>query len=118
MLIKIICGNFGCNNGECVRVKTPSDPPFSVGDEEARRLVGLGIAEIVGKETVIPSIEEIPDAIDESEIPQYDETMTNAALQAIAKEHGVEIPLRATKTEIIKALDDYFADMPDLSAEV
>ena len=118
MLIKIICGNFGYNNGVCVRVKTPSDPPFSVGDEEARRLVGLGIAEIVGKKTVIPSIEKIPNVTEDDEIPQYDETMTNAALQALAKENGIEIPPRATKTEIIKALDDYFADMPDLSAEV
>lgn len=115
MKIKIINGNYGYNNGERVRVKTPSDPPFSVSDEEARRLVELGIAEIVEDVLDIPGVE---NEIGETAIPYYDETMTNAALQAIANENGIEISPRANKSEIIKALDDYFADMPDLSAEV
>ena len=47
MLIKIIKGNYGYNDGVSVKVKTPADPPFHVSEDEALRLEGLGVAEIV-----------------------------------------------------------------------
>lgn len=125
MLIKIAKGNYGYNNGVTVRVKKPSDKPFSVSDEEARRLVALGVAEIVSEGGILPASDEGTDIADikedapeienEFEIPLYNDLLTRAELQAIAKEYGIEISDRATKSEMIKALDDYFADMPDPS---
>lgn len=118
MLIRIINGNYGLNNGEYVRAKTPKDPPFSVSDEEAKRLVELGIAEIV--EGDIPGADFEEELSDEasSNIPEYDIEMTKSELQAIARDYGVEISDRASKSDIISALDEYFSDIPDLSAEV
>lgn len=122
MYIKMIDGAYGYNNGVTVKPKTPADEPFPVSDEEARRLVALGVAEIVSEGGILPASDEgtdvtvnVPDIENESEIPQYSDFSTNSELQAIAEEYGIKISARATKSEMIKALDDYFADMPDPS---
>ena len=47
MLIHIINGTYGHYEGEWLKPKTRLDPPFEVSDEEADRLVGLGVAEYV-----------------------------------------------------------------------
>lgn len=118
MFIKIIRGNYGYNNGEFVRVKTPLDPPFSVSDEEARRLVALGVAEAFGTPPAagnnVKGAANAPES-GSSDIPPYSDMSTKAELQAIAKEYGVDYSERWNKTELIKVLDDYFSDMPDLS---
>lgn len=148
MLIKIINGNYGYNNGEFVRAKTPADPPFDVDKSEAERLARLGIAEIletvpaigagakvpaedaaddadIGEAETAASADDFEDEADDSveddisdDIPKYGEESTNADLQAIAKEYGLEFPHKATKAQMIKILDNFFADdAPEVSVK-
>lgn len=140
MLIKIINGNYGYRVGQLVKVKTKNDPPFEVSEEEAHRLERLGVAEIIAE---IPEdgesgntegnsgdngsreAEENPEGNGsrdikentEYNVPAYDENCTNSKLQAIAKEYGIDVSTRAPKAELIKALDEFFSDMPVLEAE-
>lgn len=113
MLIKIIAGNYGYSNGISVRVKTPSDAPFDVDNAEGERLISRGIAVAVKVSDKI----DVPDSnnSDVNSSPSYDESMPKATLQSIAKEYGVEVSEKASKTEIVAALDDYFSDIPDFS---
>lgn len=140
MLIKIINGNYGYRVGQLVKVKTKNDPPFDVSEEEAHRLERLGVAEIMEE---IPEggesgnnegnsgdngsreAEENPEGSGncdteenaEDKVPAYGENFTNSELQAIAKEYGIDVSTRAPKAELIKALDEFFSDMPVLEAE-
>ena len=146
MYIRIINGNYGHANGLSVTVKTPKDKPFEVSDSEALRLAGLKVAEIVEspsakkeKEADVDYENSVPKAADnadsaegnennsengdfrseeyESGIPKYSAENTNAELLAIAEEYGIDIPAKATKAQIIEALDSYFGDMPVLTAK-
>lgn len=54
MLIHIINGTYGHYEGEWLKPKTRLDPPFEVSDEEADRLVGLGVAEYATKALASP----------------------------------------------------------------
>ena len=47
---------------------------------------------------------------DDFGIPQYSADTSKADLQSIANEYGIEVSAAATKQELIKALDDFFAD--------
>lgn len=47
---------------------------------------------------------------DDFGIPQYGPDTSKADLQSIANEYGIEVSAAATKQELIKALDDFFAD--------
>lgn len=129
MLIKIIRGTYGLNIGGNIKPKICNDEPFDVPFEEAQRLIGMGIAEgyspsgnanpyadgvIDGENGGNIILEENED---NSGIPEYNEDNTNAELQAIAKEYGVELPPRANKAEIIAALDEYFGGVPIISAK-
>ena len=130
MLISIIKGNYGYNDGRIVRAKSLSDPPFEVPDAEAARLIGMGIAKAVDKLPVdgkLPTEEKTPDinpnnsvdgnaAVDddENDAPIYNEEMSNAELQAIAKEYGIPVPSRANKSELMAALDNFFKSAPTL----
>lgn len=166
MLIKIIKGNYGYNNGVSVKVKTPGDPPFCVSEEEAIRLTNLGIAAIIDNEGKnetfvktpdgVPDVTNIPhadvhkifgnkgesedipaddstDSEDEADTdaedlgddeesgktddtPEYSQENTNAELQAIADEWGIELPNRANKAQILEILDSHFGNAPKLSA--
>lgn len=141
MLIKIIRGTYGLNIGGNVKPRTCSDLPFHVEPAEAKRLERLGVAEIIGSSaaTLTKGTEDEPETnpeassdvpvddngegyevegvIEERDIPEYNENNTNAELQAIAKEYGVELPPRANKAEIIAALDDFFGGVPIVSAK-
>ncbi|MDE6727761.1 MAG: hypothetical protein K2J80_07455 [Oscillospiraceae bacterium] len=121
MLIKIIRGTYGLNSGGSIKPKTCNDPPFDVELAEAKRLVQLGVAEIVGSSEVMPTKTDDgePGAFSETppDIPAYSEDNTNAELQSIAKEYGVKLPSQANKATIIAALDDYFNDIPDISVK-
>lgn len=140
MYIKIIKGNYGLTNGASVKLKTPRDKPFEVADEEALRLKMLGIAEIfkvndnsasddtskgdnhseVGdtpKEEYAPEDGRSSEKEEDNGIPKYGAGNTNAELLAIAEEYGIGVPSRASKAQIIEALDSYFGDMPVLTAK-
>lgn len=132
MLIKIIKGNYGYNNGRIVKAKTPSDKPFEVDDAEAARLIEQRIAKAVDNFPVdgtLSAEEETSDnapyfpkadgdAVGEDDedydVPDYNDEMSNADLQSIAKEYGIPIPNRANKSEIITALDHFFGNAPTL----
>lgn len=121
MLIKIIRGTYGLNNGGNVKPKTCNDPPFHVEPAEAQRLEQLGVAEIVGscEATLTKTSEGEPKLFSETppDVPAYSEGNTNAELQSIAKEYGVELPPHANKAAIIAALDDFFGGAPEISAK-
>lgn len=55
--------------------------------------------------------------LEERDVPEYSENNTNAELQAIAKEYGVELHQRANKAQILEALDDFFDGAPEISAK-
>lgn len=141
MLIKIIRGTYGLNSGGNIKPKTCNDLPFHVESAEAKRLERLGIAEIVGASAVtlakgaedeMGALSETPSSVpaddddkdygvestlEERDVPEYSEGSTNAELQAIAKEYGVELPQRANKAQILEALDDFFGGAPLISAK-
>ncbi len=121
MLIRIKNTTFGLVVNGIVKPKTPADPPFDVADELAYRLVREGKAEIVGD---VKGSEECSDDEENAGkegdegggfgIPKYGEESSKTDLKAIANEYGIAIAETATKQEIIKALDDFFADaLPD-----
>lgn len=146
MLIKIIKGNYGYHNGVSVNVKTPADSPFNVSEDEALRLANLGVAEIlkeehskqenecdlppfgsgengVDEETAESIVnesennsEDYSDEDSENDTPEYSQENTNAELQAIASEWGIELPNRASKAQILDILDSHFGNAPKLSA--
>ena len=120
------------------RTKGPNDDAFEVDDNEAKRLVDLGIAKYIG-DTPVATVEESADednasvntpeteAPAESEyegdsvtdIPEYSSDSTVAELRAIAKDEGISFKVGMTKSEMIAVLDEHFGvmDAPDLSAE-
>ena len=125
MLIKIMNTTFGLAVDGIIKPKSPHDPPFEVDDELGARLIREGIAENVGA-AVFGG--EHPESNDKSNdngnaesaggdnfgIPQYSADSTKADLQSIAKEYGIDVPAAATKQDLIKALDNFFADaLPD-----
>ena len=121
MLIRIRNTTFGLVVNGIIKPKTPKDPPFDVDEELGSRLVSEGIAEMIGGTSVAdvqPESNDIVNDIDENGedfgIPQYGADTPKADLQSIANEYGIEISATATKQELIKALDDFFADaLPD-----
>lgn len=141
MLIKIIRGTYGLNIGGNIKPKTCGDLPFHVEPDEAKRLARLGVAKIIGAGAITPAKGtegepetnpetspevpadddgegyEVEDVPEERGVPEYSEDSTNAELQAIAKEYGVELPQRANKSQILDALDDYFGGAPEISAK-
>lgn len=122
MFVKIKSGYYGfVDKDGIIRPKSKNDSPFRIHDSEGQRLVASGIAECCEPDSfgaiTEQFAEDIPYAKSEPEIPEYNAFMTVSELTAIAKEYGVDFPERAKKTEIIKALDDYFSDAPELSAK-
>ncbi len=121
MLIRIKNTTFGLVVNGIVKPKTPADPPFDVADELAYRLVREGKAEIVGDVNASADHSDNEENAGENNnegggfgIPKYGEETSKSDLKAIANEYGIEIAETATKQEIIKALDDFFADaLPD-----
>lgn len=116
MRIRILNTTFGLVVDGIVKPKSPKDPPFDVDEKLGLRLVREGIAEAVdGTESGGVPSESNDNGNDKSAgdnfgIPQYSAETSKAELQSIANEYGIEVSSAATKQEIIKALDDFFAD--------
>ena len=111
MLIRIRNTTFGLLVNGIVKPKSPKDPPFDVDEKLGLRLVREGIAEAVdGAERGEVQSENDESAGDDFGIPQYGPDTSKADLQSIANEYGIEVSAAATKQELIKALDDFFAD--------
>ena len=136
--IKITRGFYGLHTRLGVKTKGPNDEAFEVDDNEAKRLVDLGIAKYIG-DAPVATVKESADednasvntpeteAPAESEyegdsvtdIPEYSSDSTVAELRAIAKDEGISFKVGMTKSEMIAVLDEHFGvmDAPDLSAE-
>lgn len=118
MRIRILNTTFGLVVDGIVKPKSPKDPPFDVDEKLGLRLVREGIAEAVDGtdrgEVQSESNDNDESAGDDFGIPQYSADTSKADLQSIANEYGIEVSAAATKQELIKALDDFFADaLPD-----
>lgn len=139
-MIKIVQGIYGYQdkNG-IVRPKTTEDAPFSLTEAQEKRLVDLGVAEYVGNVPDVP--EEPQDAEETAEdvntetdmvvLPEYNADMTTKELREIAKAYKIELAARASKKDILAALDEKIAaleavyaddsedlEMPELDATV
>lgn len=125
MLIHIINGTYGHYEGEWLKPKSRTDPPFEVDDAEAERLVALGVAEIVNVAPSVPASETArseegsntpaPEKAAESRkkasaTPEYSEANTVKELTAICEQYGVELTGKPNKKAIIEALDLFFSD--------
>lgn len=116
MRIRILNTTFGLVVDGIVKPTSPKDPPFEVDEKLGLRIVREGIAEAVdGAERGEVQSESndndnAESAGDDFGIPQYSADTSKADLQSIANEYGIEVSAAATKQELIKALDDFFAD--------
>ena len=134
--IKIKRGFYGLHTKFGVQAKGPNDDAFEVDENEAKRLVDLGIAKYIG-DTPVATVEESADednasvntpetttenkndGDDETDIPEYSIKTNAKELRKIAESVGITFKVGVTKEDMVKALDEYFGvmDAPDLSAE-
>ena len=125
--VKITSGYYGLCVNNIIKPKSAADAPFELSDEEAKRIVDLGIAEYVDDMPIATgtACEDTKDAHEISredakmeENPEYSFNMTAAELRAIAKNVGISFRIGTTKEEMVAALDAYYADTsPNLTVE-
>ena len=103
-MIKIINGTYGYRNPHSglVEAKTVKSKPFSLSPDREDELVDAGVAEYVGEDV---SDDTPDDHAPETDDAGYSEKNTVAELKAIAKERGIEVAERATKKQILAALE-------------
>ena len=106
-MIRIINGTYGYRNPQTgvVEAKTAKSKPFTLPEDREDELVAAGVAEYVGEDVS-------SDGGDASEAPAskadelvYSDKNTVAELKAIAEKLGIQVAERATKKQIIEALD-------------
>lgn len=111
-MIRIINGTYGYRNPQTgvVEAKTAKSKPFTLPEDREDELVAAGVAEYVGEDVS-------SDGGDASEAPSskadelvYSDKNTVAELKAIAEKLGIQVAERATKKQIIEALDAAKAD--------
>ena len=117
--IRIINGVYCCRISEGVTErKTPDDPAFEVVDEEAKRLVGLKVAEYedqvedLDTDTAPKSSPDKAADTNNSLRPEtdssYDDSMKFDELKKIAREYGISkarLHKMRSKREVISAID-------------
>jgi len=118
--IIIINGVYGHNpDGVSVEAKKAGDPPFSVSDAEAARLVGMGVAQISEKASVNkPAVQPETQNVEAPESQNDYNAMKAADLRQLAISHGMsadDVKALKTKKDVIKALED--ADAADIAVE-
>lgn len=111
MKIKITAGTFGHRIGERVVAVKAGDPPIEVTDAIGRRLLSCGVAVAVEPEANEPTknVDEGGEAAKVKEFPDYDESMTRAELESIARSVGIEddeLKAAAKKADVIALLDE------------
>lgn len=115
MLIKIIAGGYGLNDGKRTKLKDKLSPPFCVEPEEAHRLVSLGIAEIVEDESSDNALTLNSTRAENSDMDLSE--MSVSELRRIAKAYGITFKVGTTKEDMIETITEYIEDeMPALSA--
>lgn len=125
LTVKIKSGTYGLNTGDRVIPKDRMSEPFSLDDAEAKRLVSLGVAEIItegvatsgnGKETNPPSVNPSNDEngsngeneggndIDGHLDAEQLREMTNKELKALAEDMGIDTSKMKVKDDYIQAI--------------
>lgn len=135
--IKIISGVFGHRpeGSKYIEPKKAGDPPFTVDDEQAARLVRLKVAAYVDEDNILPDtgvatainevedIAEVDNITEEGEAlqeeitmherPEYNTAMKANELKEIMSEYQLPFKVGMSKADMVAALDDYFADEVD-----
>lgn len=114
--INIVLGTYGYrkNDTSPVELINSENGPIEVSDEEASRLIKLGIAEEYKEPAVVE--ETTTGNLDAESLEEY----TVAELKALAVDLGLEFKSRATKDELIKlitAVEVEYATADDTEAE-
>ena len=95
-------------------LKTAESGPFECDDEQAARLVSLGVAVYVEvpaaeKSEATQENEEATGHLDEEQL----KTMTNAQLANLAGELGIDVRACKKKADFIAAIQAYAVSIPD-----
>ena len=141
-MIKIIAGVYGYKENGIILPKDKDSEPFSLDPEREAELVTQGVAEYANviipetagaeqqpaEDPAEPEAEEPeqdlePEAdgdedpqSEKAEKPEYSDKMRLTELQALAGAYGLDAQNMRTKAEVIKLLDDYFAEEDDTEA--
>ena len=138
-MIKIIAGVYGYKENGIILPKDKDSEPFSLDPEREAELVAQGVAEYAN--VIIPEVELEPEPetagaeqqpaedpaepeadgdedpqSEKAEKPEYSDKMRLTELQALAGAYGLDAQNMRTKAEVIKLLDDYFAEEDDTEA--
>ena len=142
-MIKIIAGVYGYKENGIILPKDKDSEPFSLDPEREAELVAQGVAEYAN--VIIPEAELEPEPetagaeqqpeaeepeqdlepeadgdedpqSEKAEKPEYSDKMRLTELQALAGAYGLDAQNMRTKAEVIKLLDDYFAEEDDTEA--
>lgn len=138
-MIKIIAGVYGYKENGIILPKDKDSEPFSLDPEREAELVAQGVAEYAN--VIIPEAELEPEPetagaeqrpakdpaepeadgdedpqSEKPEKPEYSDKMRLTELQALAGAYGLDAQNMRTKAEVIKLLDDYFAEEDDTEA--
>lgn len=138
-MIKIIAGVYGYKENGIILPKDKDSEPFSLDPEREAELVTQGVAEYAN--VIIPEAEQQPaedpaepeaeepeqdlepeadgdedPQSEKAEKPEYSDKMRLTELQALAGAYGLDAQNMRTKAEVIKLLDDYFAEEDDTEA--
>ena len=132
--IKIVNGVYGYRpaGSKYIEPKRAGDPPFTVDDEKAARLVSLKVAVYVDTDNYLPdtgvatantdkentnAVDNIPEEetpptgdITTPEKPVYNTDMKAAELREIMEECQLPFKVGMSKVDMVAALDEYFGD--------
>ena len=145
-MIKIIAGVYGYKENGIILPKDKDSEPFSLDPEREAELVTQGVAEYANviipeaelepepetagaeQQPAEPEAEEPEQDLEleadgdedpqseKAEKPEYSDKMRLTELQALAGACGLDAQNMRTKAEVIKLLDDYFAEEDDTEA--
>lgn len=100
MIIKIISGVFGYNDGKHITPITPQDGPIDVDAKVAKRLVEQGSAEYVKAEA-----KKEPENTPDDDKPVNLNSLNKAKLLELCEEAGIEADESMTKAKLIQLIE-------------
>lgn len=101
-MIKMKYGIYGLREDGTVKPMTSDSGPFSVSEAEERRLVNIGVAEVVHPTAAAPAAKAV-----QAGPPAYDVTMKFDVLKRIALEgYGIDASGAKSKAEVVRMIDD------------
>lgn len=106
-MIRIINGTYGYRNPQTgvVEAKNIKSKPFTLSPDREDELVAAGVAEYVGEDVSTDGGNASDAPASASNELEYSDKNTVAELKAIAEKLGIQVAERATKKQIIEALD-------------